>query len=518
MIKCELSLECLYKKVYDELSFTRGKNLEDPARTKEYEKIIKIEGEMKNLCKKGNLTARQFIKQRIYTIIAGIKNISIDTIDSILKQYHVNYYQNLYMPFSSEDVTKLDLEIAEYFKKYVIHEKDSFEKKLAKLSQIIYQTLFGLDVIDELVYESENFNEVGTTRYDFISFQYKGIKKSLEGRLKFKDERTYKIYVMERVTSNAEKEIRPKDPHVEAYLLNGSRVTASIKPLARVPTTAIRIFQDRKNINYKVPKRIERLLKLLIKAKRNILIIGEMGSGKTTMLDYLISLMPLNRAIGLAENIHELDLARKYPHLNIIELQYQLGFEASMLNEAFFRYNRDIVMWGEIRSHLECFEATKACLRNNRGSLMTFHSVDRLRAIHNWRQLLKQTTFYSDLIEAQYDAADALNVIIQLGLDENTGDRFINAISETVCTSMNEFEINDLIQYDKKNKFYRFNKSGLNTKTYNDCKNYGLTEHELNELIELFDIKKPIENESSQYDFILKNEFSKTEIVELMQK
>jgi pilus assembly protein CpaF len=73
------------------------------------------------------------------------EDISIGNIDEIIKQYQINYFKNL---FSSDDSSFLkkpvDNEIEEYFQRYSISIYDSFDKKLTKLSQIIYQELYGI--------------------------------------------------------------------------------------------------------------------------------------------------------------------------------------------------------------------------------------------------------------------------------------------------------------------------------------------------------------------------------------
>ncbi len=111
------------------------------------------------------------------------------------------------------------------------------------------------------------------------------------------------------------------------------------------------------------------------KGRRNIAIIGEMGSGKTTAADDLvIKNLDNDLAIGLAENIHELNISGNHSSKNVVELQYTKEFKPSDVTEIFFRLNRDIVIYGEIRNHLESHEVIKAMLRQARGSLFTFHS------------------------------------------------------------------------------------------------------------------------------------------------
>ena len=75
----------------------------------------------------------------------------------------------------------------------------------------------------------------------------------------------------------------------------------------------------------------------------------------------------------------------------------------------------------------------KAMLRQARGSLFTFHSSSIRRMIHDLRQLLMQTGYYTDYREAQFDVADAVDIVIQISLDRVTGDRYVSRISEVAA-------------------------------------------------------------------------------------
>jgi pilus assembly protein CpaF len=72
----------------------------------------------------------------------------------------------------------------------------------------------------------------------------------------------------------------------------------------------------------------------------------------------------------------------------------------------------------------------KAMLRQSRGSLFTFHSSGVRRMVHDLRQLLMQTRYYTDFKEAQFDVADAVDIVIQISLDRVTGARYVSRISE----------------------------------------------------------------------------------------
>ena len=257
------------------------------------------------------------------------------------------------------------------------------------------------------------------------------------------------------------------EPFINCTLKNGFRVTAARPPLSRHYVVNIRLFIY-KDINTELRNRFmaEKMMKLIEilarSGRRNIAIIGEQGSGKTTAADELIiKKLSDDLSIGLAEYTHELNISGNYPDKNVVELQYGKEFAPTDITEMFFRFNRDIVIYGEVRSPSEAFEMIKAMLRQARGSLFTFHSSSIRRMIHDLRQLLMQTKFYTDYREAQFDVADAVDIVIQIKLDRSTGMRYVYKISEIIAgeTDMT-FIIRDLFVFDKERSKYLVNRDG----------------------------------------------------------
>ena len=192
-------------------------------------------------------------------------------------------------------------------------------------------------------------------------------------------------------------------------------------------------------------------------------------------------------SIGLAENIHELNISTNYPLKNIVELQYTKDFKPSDVTEIFFRLNRDIIIYGEVRNCSEAHEMIKAMLRQARGSLFTFHSSSVRRMIHDLRQLLMQTGYYTDYREAQFDVADAVDLVVHIKLDRETGQRYVFKVSEIMADEKNmSFQINDLFVFDKETGVYQVNKNGLSKEQLASCMEYELDQSGVDELHRLF--------------------------------
>lgn len=522
----KVGLQELMLLVDERMCSGRSSGSGDKNKAEMYLRISEYEQELKMLATQGKEEAREYTRNRICFILAGLQDIiRPDTIDGILLQYPINYFKNVYS--GDEDYLKkpIDEEIEEYFHKYSVNVYDSFDRKLQKLAQICYQELYGYSILDELVFESE-FNEVACNRYDYVWIQYKGIKRRIPNpQFKFSSDEYYGRIIENRLAATSQEEMNAGEPIIYATLLNGFRVTAARPPLSRYFIVSIRLFvykaassAQRNNFfgqkktlrakpgNHRIQDasgdKIYQVLSLLIrKGRRNVAIIGEQGAGKTTAADELVvKNLDDDLSIGLAENIHELNIAGKYPGKNVIEFQYGKDFTPAQIIEMFFRFNRDILVLGEVRSHLEAFEMIKAMVRQARGSLFTFHSSSVRRMIHDLRQLLMQTGHYTDYREAQFDIADAVDLVLHVKLDRDTGRRYISRVSEVVAQEEEmSYRVNDLFCFDREKDTYLVNRSGVSPQMIESCLEYEATPADVHVLGELFTIG---EEEKSRYEYM----------------
>ena len=84
-----------------------------------------------------------------------------------------------------------------------------------------------------------------------------------------------------------------------------------------------------------------------------------------------------------------------------------------------------------------------------------------------------QTQYYTDFREAQFDVADAVDIVIQINLDRSTGARYVSRISEIIaCEQDMSFSVRDLFVYDKENKKYLVNTDGPSVSLIKSCLEY----------------------------------------------
>ncbi|EPR11950.1 ATPase, T2SS/T4P/T4SS family [Ruminiclostridium papyrosolvens] len=492
-----IKLDELIAVIEEKIKSSKKTFTSDKEKVSELQRITDREQELRIKATEGNEQARDTTRNMVFFILSEIDEITHKNIDEIIFQYHLNYFQNIYTGDKQDNIKKpIDTEIEAYLQKFSISTYDTFEKKLQKLAQIIYQELFGFSILDELIFESE-LNEVATTRSDYVWIQYKGIKRKVpNSKFRFYSNEVYTKIIEDRIVSTANLEMNKGNPIIYSTLENGSRVTALRSPLSRYYVVNIRIFAykslSKKDRNRFMHQKMMEVLKILSsKGRRNIAIIGEMGSGKTTAADELvIKNLDDDLAIGLAENIHELNISGKYQDKNVIELQYADKYTPTDIMEIFFRLNRDIVIFGEVRSHMEAFEMINAMLRQARGSMCTFHSSSIPRLVHDLRKLLMQTGFYTDYREARFDIADAIDLVIQIKLDRDTGVRYVYKFAEIIANEEDmSYIIRDLFIYDKVSGKYLVNRNGISESTLNSCMEFEMTQEDREYLKGLFVLK-----------------------------
>ena len=399
----------------------------------------------------GSPEAKNYVKEEILKVCLKDLNsqISEDNIDDLISQYYINYYENIYGDDENDPFYKL-------FEHMMINKDDDYEKKLDRFIQIVYQELYGLGVIDELC--EGHIDETGVNGKDYIWVQVGGLKRQVK-RLHFQSNEVLQKKVSTAISFDSKNDITASEPIVYCQRRNGSRVTAVIPPVAKYPILNIRHFHLANVTKHDLVDKATltdmavRFIELVFQGRPNFLIIGQQGSGKSTLLRVLLNEVSDAIGIGTIENMFELNLDDYYPSKNVISLQSTEKFPADKLFELMLRQNRDIILLGEIRSSNEAVETINAMLRQCRGSAATFHSSSPTRAVHDLRNLCMRSSQYKDFLTAQFDVADAIDLILEGRLDYQTGKRYINRISVVEADDTEyKFEVKDIFKYDHARK------------------------------------------------------------------
>src|SRR3984957_12026666 len=185
-----------------------------------------------------------------------------------------------------------------------------------------------------------------------------------------------------------------QNPILNTRLPDGSRV-AVVGPPASVNgiTMTIRKFNrwyssEELIASGSVPKQVRDTVVRLIGDRRNGIISGGTGSGKTTLMKALLDHVPQYERLLIIEQPAEL----KVSHPNAVrweaveEIPGQVAITPSELLAAALRHRPDRIIMGEIRN--ECgYDLLQAMNTGHGGTLSTIHAKSALDALHRLANL-----------------------------------------------------------------------------------------------------------------------------------
>ena len=193
--------------------------------------------------------------------------------------------------------------------------------------------------------------------------------------------------IINKMASPLGRQLSYHSPLINAVLKNGSRLNASMPPVAFSGiNVTIRKFKERpltplNLIEYNtINTSATAFLWLAMQTSCSILICGNTGSGKTTTLNALFCFLPRNERVVVAEETPELTLPQTHTiKLNTAE---QVNVNLGTLIDNTFRMRPDRVIVGEIRNKEEASAFVNTMLAGQaRGSYATFHAESACEAI-----------------------------------------------------------------------------------------------------------------------------------------
>ncbi|CAM4061983.1 Flp pilus assembly complex ATPase component [Corallococcus sp. ZKHCc1 1396] len=294
--------------------------------------------------------------------------------------------------------------------------------------------------------------------------------------------------VIERIVAPIGRRIDESSPLVDARLKDGSRVNAIIPPLAlKGPCITIRKFKKdalkiQDLIKYKtVTAQMAEFLEMCVTARRNIVISGGTGSGKTTTLNIISSFIPEGERIITVEDAAELQL----PQDHWVQLESRPpnleGKGAITIRELVkncLRMRPDRIVVGECRSG-ETLDMLQAMNTGHDGSLTTLHANTPRDAIARLETMVLMSGMELPVKAIREQIASAVHLIVQQTRFSD-GSRKICYITEVSGMEVDIVTLQDIFYY-KQDGFTedhkvrgRYVASGFVPKFYDELQRKGL--------------------------------------------
>jgi pilus assembly protein CpaF len=277
--------------------------------------------------------------------------------------------------------------------------------------------------------------------------------------VQFKDNK-HLTRIIQKIVSAVGRRVDESQPWVDARLADGSRVNALLPPCAvDGPLLSIRKFSK---IPYNIPRLIENgsvteqlaeILEIIVKSRLNVLISGGTGTGKTTILNAMSSLISNRERIVTIEDTAELQLqqehiARMESRPANMEGVGQVSQRDLLRNSLRMRPDRIVV--GEVRG-AEVVDMLQAMNTGHDGSMTTIHANTARDALTRLENMVAMAGFDIPVKALRGQIASAIQIVVQL---QRFGDGRRRVVSVQEITGLE----GDVISMQE---IYKFERRGV---------------------------------------------------------
>jgi len=279
--------------------------------------------------------------------------------------------------------------------------------------------------------------EIMVTGPNLIYFEENGRLHQFDGR--FPDERSL-MAAVQNIAEFVGRRLDEDHHSMDARLPNGSRVHAILPPSSRRGIClTIRKFQpatfnlDRLVKRDSLSAEAAEFLRICVLLRKNIVISGGTGTGKTSMLNALSAAVPETERIVVIEDSSELQLNQT--HTVYLEAQPPRpnGRGGVTIRDLFvdsLRMRPDRIIVGEVRRG-EALDLVQSMISGHAGSLTTVHANSPRHASSRLETLCLMSDTSLPVHVARTQVASAIDVVLQLSRMSD-GSRRVTAISESL--------------------------------------------------------------------------------------
>jgi len=357
------------------------------------------------------------------------------------------------LDFSAGEFDKLLLEQIEsicfsrqLMKKYSVDE-------VRTIVDTVFNQMRRHDVLEPLI-NDKSITEIMINGPDKVFIERNGVIEEtdivFESRERLDD-------LIQNMVAKVNRRVTEAEPVVDARLEDGSRVNVVLPPVAlNGPLVTIRKFPEKPMtvedlINYgSLTEEAAAFLEKLVRAKYNIFICGGTGSGKTSFLNALSSLIPKDERIVTIEDSAELQLTtiKNIARLETRNANTEGRGEISMktLIKTSLRMRPERIIVGEVRGG-EALDMLQAMNTGHDGSMSTGHAnstADMLSRLET--MVLMAAPLPLEAIKKQI--ASALDIIIFLARLRDYTRRTLE-ITEVVGYKDGDIVLNPLFVFEE---------------------------------------------------------------------
>jgi len=326
----------------------------------------------------------------------------------------------------------------------------SREQRVQFINELLDEIL-GLGPLEELMRDPA-VTEIMVNAPDRVFIERKG--KLTLTKYKFRNDEQV-VQVMKRIVAPLGRRIDESVPLVDARLKDGSRVNAVIAPLAvSGPTLTIRRFSskplsDKKLVEMgSISQDCVDFLKACVKLRKDIIISGGTGTGKTTFLNMLSSYIPEDERIVTVEDVAELRLEQDHwVRLESRPPNVEGKGEVTIrdLVKNCLRMRPDRIVVGEVRGS-EALDMLQAMNTGHEGSLATIHANTPRDGLTRLEAMCLMAGADLPIWALREMISSAVHMVVQLTRFSD-GTRKITSVTEITGREENQISIHEIFNF-----------------------------------------------------------------------
>ncbi len=321
---------------------------------------------------------------------------------------------------------------------YLVNKADINTQQANEIADEVLIDIRGYGIIAPLI-NDPYVSDIIVHKEDDITYERLGEKHTYHN--KFRD-RQHLMMFIEKLAFLSKARIDISNPLATFTLPEGYRTAVAIPPVAVTPTIAIRKFVDMPTVddlieNGYFSEEAGAFFKAAIKSKRNILITGGMGSGKTSLISIASNLFDEEDQPLLIEEVMEVPM--NIPHLRrlvarppSVEGTGEVTL-ANLLKQGLMMKPTRLIV-SEVRDGA-IFHMLQAMQVGHEGSMSTVHANNPKEAL--FKRIPMMLSMSKEAVDLSYEeklsfAASGIHLIVHLKQDPFTGKRYCEKISEVI--------------------------------------------------------------------------------------
>ncbi|MBU6377446.1 MAG: CpaF family protein [Gammaproteobacteria bacterium] len=320
-----------------------------------------------------------------------------------------------------------------------------------KLVEDIFHEVTGLGPLDSLLADP-GISDILVNNAAEVYVERGGLLQKVD--VTFNDD-AHLMRIINKIVTATGRRIDESSPMVDTRLADGSRVNAIIPPLSvKGPTLSIRRFaivpytmESLVGIGSLSPA-MASLMRAMVRAKINLLIVGGTGSGKTTLLNALSGFIPADERILTIEDAAELRLQQ--PHVVSLEtrppnVEGKGGVAARELVRNALRMRPDRIVVGEVRGD-EVIDMLQAMNTGHEGSMTTVHANSPVDALVRLENIIGMSGISIPYKPLRQQICSAIQAIIEIERMSD-GKRRVVSVQEVIGLEGDEIRLREIFAF-----------------------------------------------------------------------